>query len=406
METKIKIVRVFNRFILGGPSLNVSFLTKFLSSSFETKLIIGSKDTDEQEAVELIKRYGIEFTEVTEMKRAINLIEDFKAYRKIKQIIKDANPSIVHTHASKPGAIGRMAASSCKVPIILHTYHGHVFHSYFGTIKTFIYLKIEQFLARKSTRVIAISEQQKHELATIHKICNKNKIVVIPLGLDLDAFYQNQIEKRLAFRQKYNIANNEVVIGIIGRLVSIKNHTLFINAIAIVLKKATNKIKIIIVGDGDERQNIMTLLTKLDIEYNYYPDDNNCKTVTLTSWLTSMDEVYAGLDIVALSSLNEGTPVSLIEAQASCKPIVTTNVGGVVDVVLENKTAFITQSNEVGAFANALLRLVESKALRDEMGKIGYDHVKDKFDKSRLVNDMENLYNQLLAEKGLLHSKK
>ncbi len=406
METKIKIVRVFNRFILGGPSLNVSFLTQFLSSSFETKLIIGSKDTDEQEAVELIKRYGIEFTEVTEMKRAINLIEDFKAYIKIKQIIKDTNPSIVHTHASKPGAIGRMAASSCKVPIILHTYHGHVFHSYFGTIKTFIYLKIEQFLARKSTRVIAISEQQKYELATIHKICNKNKIVVIPLGLDLDAFYQNQIEKRLAFRQKYNIADNEVVIGIIGRLVSIKNHSLFINAIGAVLKKTTNKIKIIIVGDGDERQNIMTLLTKLNIEYNYYPDDNNCKTVTLTSWLTNMDEVYAGLDIVALSSLNEGTPVSLIEAQAACKPIVTTNVGGVVDVVLENKTAFITQSNEVGAFANALLRLVESKALRDEMGKIGYDHVKDKFDKSRLVNDMENLYNQLLREKGLLPSEK
>jgi glycosyltransferase involved in cell wall biosynthesis len=401
LETKIKIIRVFNRFILGGPSLNVSFLTKFLSPKFQTKLIIGSKDTDEQEAVELIKRYGIEYDEVTEMKRAINLFEDLKAYRKVKQIIKENKPAIVHTHASKPGAIGRMAASSCKVPIILHTYHGHIFHSYFGLLRTTIYIKIEQFLARKSTRVIAISEQQKLELANIYKICDSSKIVVIPLGLDLDSFYENQNEKRIAFRAKYKIADDEVVIGIIGRLVSIKNHTLFINAINEVLKKTTRKIKIIIVGDGDERQNIITLLKKLNIDYNYYPDDKNCKTVTLTSWLTNMDEVYAGLDIVALSSLNEGTPVSLIEAQAACKPIVTTNVGGVVDVVLENKTAFITSSNEVAPFAAALLKLTESKELRDTMGKIGYDHVKDKFDKSRLVNDMENLYQKLLIEKGI-----
>jgi glycosyltransferase involved in cell wall biosynthesis len=401
LETKIKIIRVFNRFILGGPSLNVSFLTKFLSPKFQTKLIIGSKDTDEQEAVELIKRYGIEYTEVTEMKRAINLFEDLKAYKKVKQLIKENKPSIVHTHASKPGAIGRMAASSCNVPIILHTYHGHIFHSYFGLLRTTIYIKIEQFLARKSTKVIAISEQQKMELANIYKICDASKIVVIPLGLDLDSFYKDQAEKRIAFRAKYQIADDEVVIGIIGRLVSIKNHTLFVNAIAEVLKKTTNKIKVIIVGDGDERNHIITLLSKLNIAHNYYPDDKDCKTVTLTSWLTSMDEVYAGLDIVALSSLNEGTPVSLIEAQAACKPIVTTNVGGVVDVVLENKTAFITSSNEVAPFANALLQLTESKELREAMGKEGYGHVKDKFDKSRLVNDMENLYQKLLIEKGI-----
>lgn len=396
-----KVLRIFNRLILGGPAFNVTYLTKFLAPTFETKLIIGAKDDHEQEATFLKEEYGLQPVEVPSMKRAINFSEDRKAYLEIKKIIQDYKPDIVHTHAAKPGAIGRLAASACKVPVILHTFHGHVFHSYFGKAKTRFFIEAERYLARKSDAIIAISEQQKHELTNEFNICPAAKIAVVPLGIDLDKFYHHQESKRAAFRRQYGIASDEIAIGIIGRIVPVKNHEMFIHAIAQVLQQSQRKIRVIIVGDGDMRQQVMSLLDKYQIGYNYYPTHTAPQTVTFTSWLTQMDEVYAGIDIVALSSFNEGTPVSLIEAQASNKPIVTTDVGGVKDVVIEHTTALITPSNEPATFASALLQLTENDSLRLQMGQHGKNHVANKYDKMRLVQDMHQLYVRLLEKKSI-----
>lgn len=396
-----RVLRIFNRLILGGPAFNVTFLTKFLEPDFETKLIIGAKDEHEQEATFLKEDYNLNPLEIPSMKRAINFKEDRKAYQEIKKIIQEFKPHIVHTHAAKPGAIGRLAASSCNVPVILHTFHGHVFHSYFGKAKTQLFIQAERYLASKSDRIIAISEQQKTELTQDFSICSPNKMTVIPLGIDLDKFYFNQEEKRKIFRKKYGIEDNEIAIGIIGRIVHVKNHKMFIDAIHQVLLKTTKKIKIIIVGDGDLRTDLMNQLKSHNISFNYYPENQNCRTVVFTSWLTKMEEVYAGIDIVALTSLNEGTPVSLIEAQASNKPIVSTNVGGVQDVCIENDTALICESEDTNAFSLALLKLIEDDSLRLKMGLNGKNFVAKKYDKSRLVNDMRNLYYELLKEKNV-----
>lgn len=394
-----RVLRIFNRLILGGPSFHVTYLTKFLEPDFETKLLVGMKDDHEQDADFLINQYQLQTIEIPSLKRAIQWNDDYAAYKHIKQIINEFKPHIVHTHAAKPGAIGRLAASACGVPIILHTFHGHVFHSYFGKLKSEIFIQAERYLAKKTDRIIAISEQQKEELSLRFKICPPEKIMVIPLGLDLEKFYQNQITKRAAFRTKYQIQNHEIAIGIVGRIVQIKNHTLFINAIHTVLKQTSYALKIIVVGDGDCRMALFEQLQHLNIPFNYYPENQQAEIVTFTSWLTEMDEVYAGLDIVALSSLNEGTPVSLIEAQAANKPIVSTDVGGVRDVVVENETAFITPSDDVDAFATALLKLTENENLRTKMGSQGCNLVKLKYDKSRLVNDIRTLYYELLDEK-------
>jgi glycosyltransferase involved in cell wall biosynthesis len=329
--------------------------------------------------------------------------DDTRAFREIKKIIEEYRPHIVHTHAAKPGAIGRLAASVCKVPVIVHTYHGHVFHSYFGKAKTQFFIQAERYLASKTDRIIAISDQQKTELVDTFRICKPEKMTVIPLGLDLRKFYEDQEQKRIRFRKKLGISDDELAIGIVGRVVPIKNHKLFIDAIQEVLSKTSRKLRFVVVGDGDMRESLFSLLDQYLITYNYLPEQTQPAQVTFTSWLTEMDEVYAGLEIVALTSLNEGTPVSLIEAQAANKPIVSTRVGGVEDVVIENKTALLCPSEQVSPFSDALLRLTENDHLRHQMGQFGNQHVKDRFDKDRLVSDVRSLYHQLLAEKNVPH---
>jgi glycosyltransferase involved in cell wall biosynthesis len=397
---KPKVLRIFNRLILGGPVLNALILTKYLASDFDTQLVSGIKEDTEADADFLIDKYNAQPIYINQMRRSLNPLQDLLAYRELLKFIRKEKPQIVHTHASKPGLLGRLAAYHCKVPIILHTFHGHACHNYFGPFKTWLYILTERFLASRSTKIIAISELQKYELGTVHKICKPEKIEVIPLGFELDAFYQNQAEKRIAFRNKYKIENNEIVIGIIGRLVPIKNHRLFIDAIKIVVAKTEKKVRVVIIGDGEELQNIQKHIVELQLTFNYFPIDSKPQFITFTSWISEMDLVYAGIDIVCLSSLNEGTPVSLIEAQAAGKPIVTTNVGGVLDIVLENQTALVTESNQTQEFADAILNLVENDALRLRFAERGLENVRVRFDKSRLVSDMNILYKTLLSTSG------
>lgn len=397
MKEKIKILRIINRFNLGGPTFNAAYLTKYMSDEFETLLIGGEKDETEESSTFILDSLGLTPTIIPEMKREIGFKEDKIAYKKLKEIIKEFQPDIVHTHASKAGTLGRMAAYKCKVPVIVHTFHGHVFHSYFGKTKTIFYKNIERYLAKKSTKIIAISDIQKNELTQQHKICNKNKVAVIPLGFDLSRFQEDYETKRADFRKHYLLEEDEIAIGIIGRLVPIKNHTLFLEAINQVLKKTTKKVRVFIIGDGEEKENLTQYCKELKLDFTEFNKQKKKATITFTSWVKNVDWANAGLDIIALSSLNEGTPVSLIEAQAANNPIVTTNVGGVENVVQKDKTGCIVPSGNVNAFAEALLKLIENDVLRKQMSEKGWEFVKEKFHYERLVKDMSELYFSLLA---------
>lgn len=391
-----RILRIINRFNLGGPTYNVAYLTKYLAPEFETLLVGGEKDESEDSSEHILHNLGLEPLIIPEMKREINFREDYIAYQKLKKIINDFKPDIVHTHAAKAGALGRLAAASCKVPIIVHTFHGHVFHSYFGKLKTGFYKETERFMAKKSNCIVAISEKQKHEIATIHHICEPEKIKVIPLGFDLQKFQENLQEKRKAFRTQYNIEDDEIAIGIIGRLVPIKNHSLFLQAIKYINENSTKKIKTFIVGDGEERENIENTARCLKIDFENNTALNKKTLLIFTSWRKDIDVVMAGLDIVALTSFNEGTPVSLIEAQAANKPIVTTNTGGIENIVIPGETALLSSVEDADAFYKNLLLLVDNASLRARMSQKGWEHVKEKFHYTRLIQDMQNLYHQLL----------
>ncbi len=396
-----RVLRILNRLIIGGPAINATYLTKYMAPEFETMLVIGGKDDHEQDADHLTANLGLSPVVVPEMVRQISPVNDGIAYRKIKRLIEKFRPDIVHTHAAKSGLLGRLAADACKVPVIVHTFHGHVFHSYFSKWKTNTFINIERYLAKRSTGIIAISELQKNELTNIYKICPPEKMQIIPLGLDLDKFQQYQDAKRAEFRRKYYLHDDEIAIGIIGRVVPVKNHSLFVAAAQKVLAQTTQRVKFVVIGDGDMRPQMEAAFKAAGIDYAYYPEDKRDATAICTSWQTDMDVVLAGLDIVALTSHNEGTPVSLIEAQAAARPVVSTNVGGVADVVTDNLCGYITEPNEADLFAAALLKLINNAEQRAYFGAQGRNFVQSKFSYQRLVHDMSAYYYKLLDQKGV-----
>ena len=383
-----KILRIINRFNLGGPTYNAAYLTKYLENDYETLLIGGKHEKSEKSSMHILDNLGLKPIIIEEMQRSIHPIMDRIALKKIKDIIIEFKPDIVHTHAAKAGALGRKAAYDLGVKQIYHTFHGHVFHSYFGKIKTNIYKKIERDLAKKSTKIIAISEIQKQELSEVHKICSKEKIEVIPLGFDLKKFYANQTEKRKDFRKKWKIKDGEIAIGIIGRLVPIKNHVFFINVINKVISKSNTSLRIFVVGDGEEKEKIIRKVSAHNLDYSI---DDKIATIQFTSWIKEIDEVNAAMDIICLCSLNEGTPVSLIEAQASGKPIVTTRTGGIENIVVENKTALISDNNDLNKFTENVMSLIKEKDKRTLFSQLAIEKSKD-FDYSILIKNIKRLY--------------
>ncbi|NQY67894.1 MAG: glycosyltransferase [Flavobacteriales bacterium] len=391
-----RVLRIINRFNLGGPTFNVSYLSKYMSDDYETMLIGGEKEESEDSSLFILEKLGLNPLLIPEMKRSLNPLNDLKAYFKIRKIIKEFKPDIVHTHAAKSGALGRLAAYHCKVPIIVHTFHGHVFHSYFSTIITSVFKIIERYLASISTQIIAISEIQKKELVNIHKISAENKTSIVPLGFDLSKFKEDKQKKREAFRTKFNIKENDIVISIIGRLAPIKNHKLFLESIEYIVQKTNKNIKALIVGDGQEKAKLQTLTSELDLDFTEKEFNRDSQVIAYTSWIKEVDEVLAGSDIVALTSFNEGTPVSLIEAQAAGKPIVSTRVGGIENIVNENITALLSPSDDLNAFKLNLLELIENDSKREEMTKSTSGKSTKEFEYQTLCSNMEWLYEQLI----------
>lgn len=395
----IKVLRIINRFNLGGPTYNAAYLTRYLGPDYKTLLVGGMKDETEDSSDFILEKVGVKPIIIPEMRRSIKYNDDLIAYFKLKNIIKRFKPDIVHTHASKAGSLGRWAAYHSNVPVIVHTFHGHVFHSYFNKTKTNLYKQIERKLAKISHKIIALSDIQKHELADIHRICKPEKIQVIPLGFDLSRFQEDMELKRAIFRAHYKVNEDEIAIGIIGRLVPIKNHKLFLDALNLLLINSTQKVRAFIIGDGELMPELQRYAAELNIPFSTEKNIRQGIPLTFTSWIKDVDQANAGLDIIALTSLNEGTPVSLIEAQASNKPIVATNVGGIENVVLPGNTALLSENNNVNDFYVKLLKVVESKELRVNLGAKGWEYVKYKFHYTRLVDDMSKLYESLLYER-------
>jgi len=386
-KKKIKILRIINRFNIGGPVYNAVLLSAFMPEEYETLLIGGMPEENEANSLYIAEKYGISPVLISEMQREPNLMNDNSALKKIKEIIRTFQPDIVHTHASKAGALGRKAAFDCGVPIVIHTFHGHIFHSYFSWWKTKLYQLIERRLSKKTTGIIAISAIQKDELSLKYRICHPSKIKIIPLGFDLRPFNENLKEKREHTRNSFALEGSDIAVAIIGRLVAIKNHQMFLDIIEKVNQKTRKKVVYFIVGDGEESDNIQESIKPLK---------EKGMDIRMTSWIKDIATFNAGMDIICLTSKNEGTPVSLIEAQAAGIPIIATNVGGIKDIILEDKTGYIVNTDDIDGFAEKLWELIENENKRQEMSQNGWSFVKDKFQYTKLISNMDEYYKSLL----------
>jgi len=388
-----KVVRIIARLNIGGPAINTVLLSAGLDKfGFKTCLVAGTVGVNEGDMEYFAREHCVKPVIVNDLTREINVLKDLKALWKVYRIIRREKPDIVHTHTAKAGTLGRLAAILAGVPVKVHTFHGHIFDGYFSGLATKVFIAIERFLGRFTDKVVVVSNSVENDVSVRYNIISKGKVAVIKLGFELEKFFEaDKNEGRL--RQELGIGSDVLLIGIVGRLVPIKNHKMFFDTIKLLYaKRYTLNAKFIIVGDGELRHELENYAGGLGIK----------DKVVFLGWRRDLENIYADLDIVCLTSLNEGTPVSLIEAMASGKSVVATDVGGVRDIVKNNENGLLVQSNDVDGFNKALLNMLEDREKRLEMGRYGRKFVNENFRKERLIKDTENLYNSLLKEKGLL----
>jgi glycosyltransferase involved in cell wall biosynthesis len=389
---KPKLLIIHNRLVVGGPALDTIPLAYHLRNDFDIHILYGNKEDDETEPSFLLEKYkGLKLVRISSLQRSPHPIKDFLSYKAIKKYILSFKPDIIHTHGAKVGLFGRLAASSAKVPFILHTFHGHLFHSYFNRFLSGTLVYVEKWLLKLTHHIIAISKTQKQELESILKIRDTDKVKLIPLGVDyIDQPMQPHYKQ--AFRRTYKLDEESVCIGLLGRLVPIKNTSFFIDVVEQVLNKSSLRIRFFVVGDGHEKNVMMDRLQQKKITFTESAHED--APVVFTSWVQNIQNILAGLDIVVLTSHNEGTPMSLIEAQLAGKPVVAMNVGGVKDTMIAGETGFLIEKHIVNDFAEAVITLAENTSLRKEMGEKAKLFAVQAFSKDNEVNSLRSLYNR------------
>jgi glycosyltransferase involved in cell wall biosynthesis len=399
----MKIVRIIARLNVGGPARHVVWLTKNLQTEeFQSVLLTGTVPEGEEDMNYFAEENGVAPVFIPEMSRELSAKDIISLWKVFRQIYRE-KPDIIHTHTAKAGTIGRVAGFfyrwlAWKRVKMVHTYHGHVFHSYYGKRKTAVFLTIEKTLARLTDKIIAISAQQKAEINEKFGVGRERQFQVVRLGIDLSPF-ENAESKKHLLREEIGAGTDEILVGFVGRLTEIKNISLLLNA-AKIYKERRNadlpKLKFLIIGDGHLRDDLKTEAENLGVE----------NEVLFLGNRSDADIFYAGLDIVALTSLNEGTPLSLIEAMANGKAFVSTAVGGVVDILgktTEEKKNFKICERGIGvasgdeaALFDGLIYLAKDENLRKTLGCRGKVFVQNNYSKERLTADIINLYHNLI----------
>ena len=389
-----KVLRVITRLNIGGPARHAVILHKGLSASgWTTRLVHGATGPGEGSFESLLDDACPPALKLSSLGPRIEPWNDLTAFVRLLRLVFSERPDVVHTHTAKAGTLGRLAAAAYNATrprdkrcLVVHTFHGNVMQGYFGATASRAVRATERLLARMTDRIVTISPRQRSEIAEDFKIASPDRVVVIRLGLDLDACLEIG-EPSLSLRRELGWPGDSVVVGAAGRLVPIKDFPTLLEAFALA-RASVPLLRLVIAGDGEEREALRQLAGSLGIEEH----------VRFLGWRSDLAKVYEGVDIVALSSRNEGTPVTLIEAMAAGRPVVATAVGGVPDVVGDGESGLLVAAGATAEFADALARLAASPGDRRRLGAAGRAAV-SRYASGHLLEAVAELYEQGLREK-------
>jgi glycosyltransferase involved in cell wall biosynthesis len=394
---ELKIATVIARLNIGGAATQAILMTEALcQKGYPSMLLTGEVPASEGSMEYMALERDIVPIKIGTMSRSISWHKDLITLWHLIRILYREKPNVIHTHTAKAGMLGRLAAIATGVPVRVHTFHGHVFRGYFSPSVTRIFLCIERFLARHTDCIIAVSDSQKQELAQVYRIAPAEKISVIPVGLDLGPFLA--VTGRIGtFRNSLGCATDTFLVGWVGRLTAIKDPDLFFNC-AHLLDGRSRDLRFALIGDGELRKHCEDQIDAAGLGH----------TVRVAGWQQRLDRIYADVDLVVLTSINEGTPVTLLEAMASGKAFVSTDVGGVRDLMagpsikhggFEMFENGILASRDGKVLARAVVYLMDNPETRQAMGQAGRKFVKARFSSQRLADDLESLYLSLARSK-------
>ena len=380
MVAPITVLRIIDRLNVGGPALHAAVTAKGLDSTrFRTVLVIGSVEPGEADMGDLLRDAHCEIVTIPSLGRELRPTRDLTTARALYDVVRRVKPDVVHTHKAKAGALGRVVATMARVPVRVHTFHGHVFRGYFSPRKTQMFLHIERALARVSTKLIALSDALVDELADEFRVAPRDKFEVVPLGLPLERFASLPRRPGLLHAQ-LGLPSDRRLVGIVGRMVPVKDHATFLRAAAQVARSHAD-VDFVIVGGGELEAEVDAQIAALGLGTR----------VHRLGWRRDLEAIYPDLDVVGLSSVNEGTPVTLIEAMSAGCNVASTSVGGVPDVLERGALGDLADRGDDGSLADALERALARPASPTRRRVIA-----DRYGEARLCRDLEKLYESLL----------
>jgi glycosyltransferase involved in cell wall biosynthesis len=384
---KIKVAQVITRLDWGGSPDIVRILSCGLDKeAFKVTLVTGATQYPSLKTSQFLDAFKEHVVVIPELRRDINLFSDAAAFFKLYNFFSDNRFDIVHTHTAKAGCLARLAASLAGVPVIIHTAHGHNFYGYFSPWFSKLIVVIERWLARRSTRLIALTELEKADYIK-YNVAGHGKISVISQGLELER-YLSLTHAQLAMRQSFGIKPGELLVAMIGRLEPVKGCEYFIRAAGIVAQ-ALPQAKFIIVGEGSLRTWLQEQAGSLGLQ----------ERCIFTGWREDIPEIMSCVDVLVLPSLNEAVGIVLLEAQASGIPVVASKVGGVEEVIRDKQTGLLVGPADEHALAQAIQYLLSREDERRAMGEAGRKWVQDKFNAARMIETTAQLYRDTLKVK-------
>jgi glycosyltransferase involved in cell wall biosynthesis len=385
----VKVLRVIARLNMGGPALHVAYLTAGLAErGYETTLVAGTLARGEDSMAFVAEGLGIEVVRIDELRRDIAPIRDALAVLKLARLIRSERPQILHTHTAKAGAVGRLAAllaGDARPPIVVHTFHGHVLRGYFDPVRSAGFRLLERWLARTSTALVAVSPQVRDDLVALG-VAPPEKFAVVRLGVELDERVDVTANGRVETRRLLGIGPDRFTVGWIGRMTGVKRTDDVLLAFRRLRERGVDAC-LCMVGDGPDRDHVERRAHDLGVMRDTF----------FLGYQDSVAPFFSAFDAFVLPSVNEGTPVTAIEALAGGRPVVATRVGGVPDVVRDGVDGFLVEAGAIDDLADRLARLAADPALRERMGAAGRERVLSRYAVDRLVDDVDLLYRSLLV---------